>query len=54
VADLVAYGTQVFEVQGSAEDREVGVKKVKGQFLPNRVVAIAHRTYQQLPSSLAP
>jgi spectinomycin phosphotransferase len=54
VADLAAYGTQIFEVQGSAEDREVGVKNVKGQFLPNRVVAIAHRTYQQLPSSLAP
>jgi spectinomycin phosphotransferase len=54
VADLAIYGAQIFEVQGSVEDRDEGLKQVKGQFLPNRVVAIAHQTYQQLPSSLRP
>jgi spectinomycin phosphotransferase len=54
VADLAAYGAQIFEAQGSVEDRDDGLRKVKGQFLPNRLIAIAHRTYQQLPSSLAP
>jgi spectinomycin phosphotransferase len=49
VADLAAYGSQIFEAQGSVEDREKGVRKVMGAFLPNDVVAIAHQTYQQLP-----
>jgi spectinomycin phosphotransferase len=49
VADLAAYGLQIFGVQGSVEDREDGLKQVMGQFLPDRVVEIAHRTYQQLP-----
>jgi spectinomycin phosphotransferase len=48
VADLAAYGAQIFGAQGSVEDREEGLQQVMGQFLPNRVVAIAHRTYQQL------
>jgi spectinomycin phosphotransferase len=54
VADLAAYGAQIFEVQGSVEDRDEGLKQLRAQFLPNHVAAIAHRTYQQLPSSLAP
>jgi spectinomycin phosphotransferase len=49
VADLAAYGEQIFGVQGSVEDREVGLRRVMGQFLPNEVVAVAHRTYQQIP-----
>jgi spectinomycin phosphotransferase len=48
VADLAAYGDQIFEVQGSAEDRAVGLHSVVGQFRPRRVVDIAHRSYQQL------
>lgn len=51
VADLAAYGEQIFGVQGSVEDREEGLRNVMGQFLPHGVVAIAHatyRTYQQL------
>jgi len=49
VADLAAYGLQIFGVEGSVEDREHDLASVMGQFLPNRVVQIAHRTYQQLP-----
>ncbi len=51
VADLAAYGAQIFGAQGSVEDREHGLEGLMGQFLPlpNRVVEIAHRTYQQLP-----
>lgn len=49
VADLAAYGAQIFDAQGSVEDREEGLRQLMGQFLPGGVVAIAHRTYQQLP-----
>jgi spectinomycin phosphotransferase len=48
VADLAAYGEEVFEAQGSVEDRENGLRKVMGQFEPGRVVEIAHWTYQRL------
>lgn len=44
VADLVAYGDQIFKVEGSVEDREDGLQKVMEQFLPNRVVEIAMKT----------
>ncbi len=49
VADLAAYGLEIFGMQGSVEDREHGLEGLMAQFLPNRVVEIAHRTYQQLP-----
>jgi spectinomycin phosphotransferase len=49
VADFAAYGEQIFEAQGSVEDRENGVRKVMGQFEPGRVIEIAHQTYQRLP-----
>ncbi|HEY7091859.1 MAG TPA: aminoglycoside phosphotransferase family protein [Ktedonobacterales bacterium] len=49
VADFASYGEQIFEAQGSVEDRENGVRKVMGQFEPGRVIDIAHRTYQRLP-----
>ena len=48
VADFASYGEQIFEAQGSVEDREDGVRKVMGQFEPGRVIDIAHRTYQRL------
>ena len=48
VADFASYGEQIFEAQGSVEDRENGVRKVMGQFEPGRVIDIAHRTYQRL------
>jgi spectinomycin phosphotransferase len=51
VEDLAAYGAQLFGAQGSLVDRENGLRKVMGAFLPNQVVAIAHRTYQQLPGA---
>jgi spectinomycin phosphotransferase len=49
VADLAAYGAQILGAQGSMEDRDHGLRKVIGAFQPNRVVEIAHRTYQRLP-----
>jgi spectinomycin phosphotransferase len=49
VADLATYGKEIFGMQGSAEDREHGLRGLMGQFLLGRVVEIAHRTYQLLP-----
>lgn len=46
VADLAAYGEQIFAARGSVEDREHGLRQMAGQFLPGGVVSIAHRTYQ--------
>lgn len=51
VEDLAAYGEQIFEMQGSAEDREHGLEGTMGQFRPGRVVAIAHQTYESLKGS---
>ena len=48
VEDIAAYGEQIFEAQGSAEDREHGLEGTMGQFQADRVVGIAHRTYEQL------
>jgi spectinomycin phosphotransferase len=48
VADFASYGEQIFEAQGSVEDRENGVRRVMGQFESGRVIDIAHRTYQRL------
>jgi spectinomycin phosphotransferase len=50
VEDFAAYGEQLFEAQGSEEDREHGLEGVIGQFLPGRVIPIAHQTYEQLDS----
>ena len=48
VEDVAAYGEQIFETQGSAEDREHGLVGLMAQFRPDRVVGIAHRTYEQM------
>ena len=48
IEDFAAYGEQIFEAQGSVEDREHGLEGVMGQFLPGRVIPIAHQTYEQL------
>ncbi|HEX6544452.1 MAG TPA: aminoglycoside phosphotransferase family protein [Ktedonobacterales bacterium] len=48
VADVAAYGDQIFGVQGSVEDREEGLEQLMGQFLPGEVVDVAHQTYRQL------
>lgn len=48
VADLAAYGDQIFGAQGSEEDRAWGLSKVIAGFGPGTVVEIAHRTYQRL------
>lgn len=49
IADLAAYGAQLFGVEGSVEDREVGLRMVMGNFLPNEVIAVAHQTYRRIP-----
>lgn len=48
VADLAAFGQQIFGIVGSAEDRERGLHALMEAFQPNDVVAIAHRTYERL------
>jgi spectinomycin phosphotransferase len=47
VADFAAYGEQIFGMQGSEEDRRKGLR-LMNQFLPNNVVDMADRAYQQL------
>jgi hypothetical protein len=47
VADFAAYGEQIFGMQGSEEDRQKGLR-LMNQFLPNNVVDMADRAYQQL------
>jgi spectinomycin phosphotransferase len=47
VVDIAEYSEQIFGMQGSVEDRQKGLG-LMNQFLPNNVVEIAHRTYQQL------
>lgn len=47
VADFAAYGEQIFGMQGSAEDREEGLRQVSAQFLPNNVIDFAHRSYRK-------
>jgi spectinomycin phosphotransferase len=47
VADFAAYSEQIFGMHGSVEDRQKGLR-LMNQFLPNNVVEIAHRSYQQL------
>ncbi len=47
VADIAACAEQIFGMQGSVEERAKGLGIIN-QFLPNNVVDIAHRTYDQL------
>ncbi len=47
VADLAVYGEQIFGMRGSGEERELGLRQMTSQFLPQRDVAIAHRGYEQ-------
>lgn len=49
VADVAAYGEQIFGAQGSEEDRREGLRQLMGQFLPGELVAVAHQTYERLP-----
>ena len=54
IADLAAYGEQVFAEQGSVADREVGLRQVMAQFLPNQTIDVAHRTYAAWRASQPP
>lgn len=47
VEDIAEYSERIFGMQGSVQDRQKGLR-LKEQFLPNNVVEIAHRSYQQL------
>lgn len=48
VADLASYGAQIFEVDGSVEDREQAYRRMTSQFHPHQVIAVAHETYRQI------
>jgi spectinomycin phosphotransferase len=48
VADIAAYAEQIFGVKGSVEEREEALGQITGQFEPNEVIDIAHRTYEKL------
>lgn len=48
IADLATFGEQIFGAQGSVEDREQSIEWFTGQFQPNEVVEVAHRTYERL------
>jgi spectinomycin phosphotransferase len=47
VVDIAERAEQIFGMHGSVEERQKGLR-LREQFLPNNVVDIAHRTYQQL------
>lgn len=47
-ADLAAYGERLFGTYGSAEDRELSLRKAMDAFSPNNVIEIAHTTYAAL------
>lgn len=49
VADVAAYGQQIFGEEGSVEDRELGLRQLTSQFAPRQVVDIANQTYARLP-----
>jgi spectinomycin phosphotransferase len=49
VADIAAFGAQIFSMQGGAEEREWGLRMERGNCLPGELVEIAHRRYSQLP-----
>jgi spectinomycin phosphotransferase len=48
VADLEAYGGQVFGRRGSLEDRAKGVHQMSVQFEPGNVIAAAHAAYARI------
>ncbi len=45
VVDIAEYGMQIFGVQGSVEDREVGLERLIGLFNPNPVLESANQSY---------
>jgi spectinomycin phosphotransferase len=45
VEDFAAYGERILGTQGSAADREDGLRRLMSQFLPGNVVEMAHRSY---------
>jgi spectinomycin phosphotransferase len=47
VVDIAEYSEHIFGMQGSVEERQKGLG-LMNQFLPNNVVEIAHKSYQQL------
>ncbi len=50
VVDIAECSEQIFGMHGSAEERQKELGLIN-QFLPNNVVEIAHRSYQQLSAS---
>jgi spectinomycin phosphotransferase len=46
VVDIAEYGMQIFGVQGSIEDREVGLERLIGLFNPNPVLESANQSYR--------
>ncbi|MET3182073.1 UNVERIFIED_ORG: spectinomycin phosphotransferase [Variovorax guangxiensis] len=48
VKDLLEYCDQMFDAAASTEDREEGLRQMQSQFLPGDVVAIAHRSYDDI------
>jgi len=48
VADLAAYGEEIFGMQVDGVDREQGVRSVISQWEPGSVVEAAHRIFEQI------
>jgi len=46
--DVLEFRDQMFDATASAEDREEGLRQMQSQFLPGDVVAIAHRSYDDI------
>ena len=48
VKDLLEYCDQMLDPAASTQDREEGLRQMQSQFLPDDVVAIAHRSYDDI------
>lgn len=46
--DIFEICEQMFDANARTQDREEGLRQMKSQFLPNGVVAIAHRSYDAI------
>ncbi|BEP41842.1 phosphotransferase enzyme family protein [Variovorax sp. V15] len=46
--DLLEFCDQMFDGTASTQDREEGLRQMQNQFLPDDVVAIAHRSYDAI------
>jgi spectinomycin phosphotransferase len=48
IADLATFGMQIWDGEGSADERALALRMVQGNFLPGEVVEMAHRRFERI------